>query len=445
MAKRIQHFGFHRSFRIAPLVLIDLTADRAGVVSVAALFGAGRRKRLGLHHSMAQRFQYFGFCRGFRIALFVLVDLAAGRAGIVGVVALPGTGGGNGLSLFHGMAQGVQDLCLGGSLRISLLILIDLATGGTGVIGIVAALRAGGGDRFGLFHAVAQGGDGDLRQSGLLLAVPIQEYLMADGAENIVRVADLGTGGLRCRDHLHGVAQSVQGLGLHSGLPLARLILIDLAAGGAGVVGVVALLGAGGCNGLGLRHAVAQGGDGLGGHGGRFRTGLVLESTLAGGAEVIDPVALLRAGGGNGVHPDDGMAQSGHELRGHGGLRLPRFVLEYLMAVAAGIVDVVAIVNAGGSFGCRFRHAVAQGGKGLVLHGSQLPAKFVFVDPAAGIAEVIGIVAAGGAGGGNGGDQMQGADVGSGVVDVGGGEAIVTLTNADLLPGYFIVAIVDVL
>ena len=268
---------------------------------------------------------------------------------------------------------------------------------------------------------------------------------MADGAENVVRVAGLGAGGLRCRNHLHGVAQSVQGLGLHSGLPLARLILIDLAAGSAGVVGVVALLGAGGCNGLGLRHAVAQGGDGLGGHGGRFRTGLVLESTLAGGAEVIDPVALLRAGGSYGVHPDDGMAQSGQNLRGHGGLRLPRFILENLMAVAAGVIDVVAVVNAGGGFGGRLRHAVAQGGKGFVLHSGQLPAQLVLVNPAAGIAEVIGIVAAGGAGGDNGGDQMQGADMGSGVVDVGGGEAIVTLTNADLLPGYFIVAIIDVL
>ena len=267
---------------------------------------------------------------------------------------------------------------------------------------------------------------------------------MADGAENVVRVAGLGAGGLRCRNHLHGVAQSVQGLGLHSGLPLARLILIDLAAGGAGVVGVVALLGAGGCNGLGLLHAVPQGGDGLGGHGGRFRTGLVLEGTLAGGAEVIDPVARLRAGGGNGVHPDDGMAQSGQDLRGHGGLRLARFVLEDLMAVAAGIIDVVAVVNAGGGFSCRFRHAVAQGGKGLVLHSGQLPAQLILVDPAAGVAEVIGIVAAGGAGGDNGGDQMQGADMGSGVVDVGGGEALIVIANTDLLPVYFITAVIDV-
>ena len=429
---------------LAQLVRKDLAAGGTCPIGVIAGFGAGRLSGLGHFHAVAQSFQFFGFCCGFRIALLVLVDLAAGRAGVVSVVALLRTGGGHGLGLFHGMAQGVQDFSLRGSLLLARFVLEDLAAGRTGVIGIGAALRAGGGDRFGLFHAVAQGGNGDLRQGGLLLAVPIQEDLMADGAENIVRIADLGAGGLCRRDYLHGVAQSVQGLGLHGGLPLARLILIDLAAGGTGVVGIVALLGAGGCNGLGLLHAVPQGGDGLGGHGGCFRTGLVLESTLAGGAEVIDPVALLRAGGSYGVHPDDGMAQSGQNLRGHGGLRLPRFVLENLMAVAAGIVDVVAVVNAGGGFSCRFRHAVAQSGKGLVLHGGQLPAQLVLVNPAAGIAEVIGIVAAGGAGGDNGGDQMQGADMGSGVVDVGGGEAIVSTIDFDLLPRHFIAAVVDI-
>ena len=429
---------------LALLVRKDLVAGGTCPIGVIAGFGTGRLPGLGHFHAVAQRFQYFGFCCGFRIALLVLVDLAAGRAGIVSLIALLRAGGSHGLGLCHAVAQGVQDFGLRCSLLLARFVFEDLAADGTGVVGVVARLRAGGGYRLGLGHGVAQGGNILVRHgSGLFPGFILIDF--AAGLTGVVSmVASFRAGGFLRLGQDHAVAQSRQHFRFHGGFLLAQCIPEDLPAGFAGVVGISALLGAGGCNSLGLCHAVAQSGDGLGGHGGRFRTGLVLEGTLAGGAEVIDPVALLRAGGGNGVHPDDGMAQSGQELRGHGGLRLTRFVLEDLMAIAAGIIDVVAVVNAGGSFGGRFRHAVAQGGKGLVLHGGQLPAQLVLVDPAAGIAEVIGIVAAGGAGGDNGGNQMQSADVGGGVVDVGGGEVLVSIANADLLPGYFIAAVIDV-
>ena len=218
----------------------------------------------------------------------------------------------------------------------------------------------------------------------------------------------------------------------------------NLVAGLAGVVGVSALLCAGGSDSLGLGHGVSQGGDGLRRHGSGLQTGLVLKGLAAGGAGVVQPVALLRAGGGNGVHNGDAVPPGGQDLRLGGGLLLPLLIQEDLVAVAAGIVGIVSILGAGCGLGLRQSHGVAQDGEGFRFHRGLIPVLLILVDPAAGIAEVVGIVASGGTGWGNGRDKVSGADVGQTVVNVGGGEIPVGISYFNLLPGDFVTAVVDV-
>ena len=139
------------------------------------------------------------------------------------------------------------------------------------------------------------------------------------------------------------------------------------------------------------------------------------------------------------------MSQGGQDLRLGGGLLLPLLILEDLVAVAAGIVGIVAVLGAGCGLGLRQRHGVAQSGDDFRIHRGLLPVLLILVDPAAGIAEVVGVVADGGAGGDNGRDKVGSADVGQTVVNVGGGEGLVTASDLDLFPGDFVAAVVDVL
>ena len=138
------------------------------------------------------------------------------------------------------------------------------------------------------------------------------------------------------------------------------------------------------------------------------------------------------------------MSQGGQDLRLSGGLLLPLLIQEDLVAVAAGIVGIVAVLGAGCGLGLRQRHGVAQGGEGFRFHRGLLPVLLVLVDPAAGIAEVVGIIAGGNAGGGDSRDKVGCADVGQAVVEVGGGKGFIPTANFDLLPGDFVAAVVDV-
>ena len=114
------------------------------------------------------------------------------------------------------------------------------------------------------------------------------------------------------------------------------------------------------------------------------------------------------------------------------------------MAVAADVVAIVAVFGAGGGFGFCQGHIVTDGKERHRLYCGLFPAQFVRIYPAAGIAEIVGGIAVFGAGRSGGRDEVEGADVGQAVVDVGGGEGFVAVTNRYLFPCDFIAAVVDI-
>ena len=117
-------------------------------------------------------------------------------------------------------------------------------------------------------------------------------------------VAGNGQGSVLCQDPAQAIVlaelpagrtgQHCQRLILHGGLGQALRILIDLAADGAGIVFIVARCEVSRCDGLGLDHGVALGGDDL-----SFQSGLllalgILEELAAAGAGIVG----VAAGGG---------------------------------------------------------------------------------------------------------------------------------------------------
>ena len=163
-----------------------------------------------------------------------------------------------------------------------------------------------------------------------------------------------------------------EGFRLQGGLPGAIGVLIEFAAAGAGVVGIIAARGMGGGHGLSLHHQVGQSRDDL-----RLRRGglgalIILVAVAANSASVILGVARLAAGRRLGIMQDHGVAQCVHRLLLYRGLPLPRRIQEGLFAGGAEVVCMVAQGRAGSRRLLMLFHRVPQCGQSLRLHRGQL-------------------------------------------------------------------------
>ena len=100
-----QSFIFNGRLSLSIGILEDLAAAGAGIVGVIASVPISRLHRLGFGHIVAKRGQSFGFCRGCRLAVFVLECLIAHGAGVVGVVSACCAGGFYPLGFGHGVPK----------------------------------------------------------------------------------------------------------------------------------------------------------------------------------------------------------------------------------------------------------------------------------------------------------------------------------------------------
>ena len=243
----LQLLGFHRGLGLAVNVLIDLPAAGTGIVGIVAGIPIGCLHGLGLYHLMAQSRDRHIIQRNPELGRFIPVEFSTDRAAIVFPVAGLGAGGILDLDLGQLMVlQRGQGLILNGCLLRARFVLEYLMAGFTGIVCVVAVLGICRSLCLGLYHSMAQGGDGSIVQSGLLSALLVQVQLAADGAGKVSGVAILRTGCRRGLGLFHGVAQCCKGLVLNGRLLPGKLVLIYPAADPAGVVGVVALLRTGG-------------------------------------------------------------------------------------------------------------------------------------------------------------------------------------------------------
>ena len=132
---------------------------------------------------------------------------------------------------------------------------------------------------------------------GFDLAVGILECLAASGAAIILVVAVLGAGGSLSIGLGHRVTRGCNLFSLYRGFGLAIGILKDLAASGAGIILVVAILGAGRFFSVGLGQAVTCSDELFSLDGSFLRTALILENLTASRAGVVFGVAIFGTGG----------------------------------------------------------------------------------------------------------------------------------------------------
>ena len=185
-----QDFILHRGFGLACFVLIDLPAAFTCVVGIVAGGPVSRLHRLGLFHGVAQGRNGHRFQGRLELGSLVPVELVAEVAGVVNSVTGLRTGGVLGLDLDKLMLfQGRQGFILYRGLLFAFFVLENLVAGSAGVVGIVAVFGVGRGLGLGFHHGMAQRGKGHFLQGGLLCAGIIFEKLTADAADEILDVA----------------------------------------------------------------------------------------------------------------------------------------------------------------------------------------------------------------------------------------------------------------
>ena len=358
-----------------------------------AVLGAGGILGIGLGHRVTRGCNLFSLYRGFALAIGILKDLAASGAGIILVVAILGAGGSLGIGLGQGVRNLVNDflcnqnLITDGAMRAlgqtglfaggcnsgidhggvcflfqsfsgnrcglhSGFILENLTADRAGVVSIVALCRAGGFLGVGLGHRVMCLDNG-IVQGNLSGAVLVGEVLVAYAAMPVGGIAILGAGGSLGVGLGQGVTHSRNLFSLYGGFGLTLGILKHLAAGGAGIILVVAILGTGGNLGIGLSQTVTCSDKLFSLDGSFLRTVLILENLTASRAGVVSVVAFSGAGGLLGIglghrvmRLDNGVVQGNF-----GGAVL---IGEILFAYAAMPVGGIAVLRAGGILGISF-------------------------------------------------------------------------------------------
>ena len=136
----------------------------------------------------------FSLCGGFGLAVGILKDLAAGRAGIILVVAILGAGGSLGVGLGHLVTRSRNLFSLNGSFLRTVLILENLTASRAGVVSVVAFSGADGLLGIGLGHRVMRLDNGVV-QGDFGGAVLIGEILVAYAAMPVGGIAVLRAGG----------------------------------------------------------------------------------------------------------------------------------------------------------------------------------------------------------------------------------------------------------
>ena len=92
-------FSLHGGCGLAVGILKNLTAGRAGIIRIVAVLGAGGSLRVGLGHRVTAGSKNFVFKGGLLRTLGILKNLTASRAGIIRIVAVLGAGGCFGIGL----------------------------------------------------------------------------------------------------------------------------------------------------------------------------------------------------------------------------------------------------------------------------------------------------------------------------------------------------------
>ena len=371
-----------------------------------AVLGAGGILGIGLGHRVTRGCNLFSLYRGFALAIGILKDLAASGAGIILVVAILGAGGSLGIGLGQGVRNLVNDflcnqnLITDGAMRAlgqtglfaggcnsgidhggvcflfqsfsgnrcglhSGFILENLTADRAGVVSIVALCRAGGFLGVGLGHRVMCLDNG-IVQGNLSGAVLVGEVLVAYAAMPVGGIAILGAGGSLGVGLGHRVTRSRNLFSLYSGFGLTVRILKDLAASGAGVILVVAILGAGGGLGIGLGQGVTHSRNLFSLYGGFGLTLGILKHLAAGGAGIILVVAILGTGGNLGIGLSQTVTCSDKLFSLDGSFLRTVLILENLTASRAGVVSVVAFSGAGGLLGIGLGHRVMRLDNGVV-------------------------------------------------------------------------------
>ena len=340
-----QSFSFNRCGLHTGFILENLTADRAGVVSIVALCRAGGFLGIGLGH----RVMCFdnGIGQG-NLGGAVLVGevLVAYVAMPVGGIAVLGAGGSLGIGLGHRVTRGCNLFSLYRGFGLAIGILKDLAASGAGVILVVAILGAGGGLSVGLGQGVRNLVNDFLRNQNLI----------TDGAMRTLGQACLCAGSRNSGINHGSVGFLFQSFsfnrcGLHTGF-----ILENLTADRAGVVSIVALCRAGGFLGIGLGHRVMcfDNGIGQGNLGGAVLVGEVLVAYVA---MPVGGIAILGAGGSLGIGLGQIMPSRNYPAI-FGNFILARFIGEILAAGSAGPVGAATGFGAGGSFSFGFNQCM---------------------------------------------------------------------------------------
>ena len=273
-----------------------LFAYAAIPVGGIAVLGAGGILGIGLGHRVTRGCNLFILHGGFGLAVGILKCLAAIGAGVILVVAILGAGGSLGIGLGHRVTRSRNLFILHGGFGLAVGILKCLAASGAGVILVVAILGAGGSLSVGLGHRVMCLDNG-IGQGNLGGAILVGEILVANAAMPVGGIAILGAGGSLGIGLGHRVTRGCNLFSLHGGFDLAIGILKCLAAGGAGIILVVAILGAGGSLGVCLSQAVTRGDKLFSLDGSFLRTTLILENLTASRAGVVFGVAIFGTGG----------------------------------------------------------------------------------------------------------------------------------------------------
>ena len=422
----------------AVLVGEILVAYAAIPVGGIAVLGAGGSLGFGLGHRVTRGCKLFSLHGGYGLAVGILKCLAASGAGVILVVAVLGAGGGLGFGLGQGVRNLVndflrnQDLITDGAMRAlgqtglfaggcnsgidhggvgflfqglsgnrcglrSGFILENPTADRAGVVSVVALCCAGGFLGVGLGQRVMCLDNG-LGQGGFVGAVLVGEILVAYAAIPVGGIAVLGAGGSLGFGLGHRVTRGCKLFSLHGGYGLAVGILKCLAAGGAGIILVVAILGAGGGLGFGLGHRVTRGRNLFSLHGGCGLAVGILKNLTAGRAGIIRIVAVLGAGGSLSVGLGHRVTAGSKNFVFKGGLLRTLGILKNLTANRAGIIRIVAVLSAGRFLGVGLGQAMPSRNYPAVF-GNFILARFIGEILAAGSAGPVGAAADFGAGG----------------------------------------------
>ena len=136
-------FGIDGGCDLAIGILKDLAAGRAAIILVVAILGAGGSLGVGLGHLVSRSRNLFGLDGSFLRTGLILENLTASRAGVVSVVAFSGAGGLLGIGLSHRVMRldnGAVQGNFGGAVLIGEILVAYAAM----PVGGIAVLRAGG-------------------------------------------------------------------------------------------------------------------------------------------------------------------------------------------------------------------------------------------------------------------------------------------------------------